>query len=558
VVIEPFTLNSELQSKGYDGQMVAAMLVHNIVRMVREADSVKQDQSFSVPLSTKLPDVEIPETKISIKTIIRYLREFPPFRYVRRLFGINPIRVEGEALLNGELLTINLRISKNLNGSSWMEAKTFSRDLEGKIERINSLFTETSQYILEDAEPYLWAVFLYRNKRADDALAQIQYCIHQNGTEHAEFALALWSLILIDQKKYDEAITKLEEATKRESSGENPALAAVYNNWGLALLNQGKFDEAIVKFEEAIRRDPNHALAYNNYGKAFLEKGETKKGIEKLGQALKLDPRLAIAYYNLGHAYWDESPDQAASLFMTSIKFDPNYSDAYNALGLIQATLLSPPRYDEAITNLKKATEIDGESASAWANLGFAWTLKRETLSEEEAPAAGKEAIAALTKAVGLYEKMRDMKGDEQSFKEAYSKAYNDLGWAYEQDKDYTSAVANYSRSFEINPAYHYANTGKGDAYRKAKKFDQALAAYESVLQQPQADEASRVAAYRGESKVFLERCRNYSLGRQRKDFELAVSMMREAQKIEPESKEIAEELEKAVGALDGVSQKAK
>jgi tetratricopeptide (TPR) repeat protein len=557
VVIKPFVLNSELQSKGYDGQTVAIQLVHDITTMIQEAGSLKQAEGFDVPLSTKLPDVEVPGAGITAKSLLRYVQEFAPLRYVRRKLGFNPIQIEGEASLHGEQLRIDLRILKDVNGKTALLPKTFIKDLRGEVRGIESLFTESSEYILEDIEPYLWAVHLYRNKETEKALTKIQYCMSQN-PEHTEFALLLWGLILIDEKKYDEAIAKFEEITKTHNGGySKEALAGAYNNWGLALLYQGKTDPAIAKFDEAIRLDPNHALTYNNYGKAWLDKDELVKAREKLKQALALDPKLAMAYFHLAYTYWDENPEQAASQLNNSINLDPKYAPAYDRLGLLQATVLSPRQYEKGFANLRKAIELDHDYALAWANLGFALASKAEGAPESERSAPIKEAISALRKAIQLYAKEEEQKRYDQDFIVRYAKANNDLGWAYEIAKDYERAVAGYERAFQISPTYYYALTGKGDALRKWGRREAALATYESVLQQPAVNQPSRLAAYKGEGLLYWQRCPICPPTRSRNALELAIAMFTRAQEIE-NSDEIEKKLAEAKTALERLSKRAR
>jgi hypothetical protein len=101
----------------------------------------------------------------------------------------------------------DLRILRDVNGNAVAYPKTFTKEWRGDSREIESQFTEISQYILEDLEPYLWAVHLYRNKETDKALTKIWYCMSQK-PEQPEFTLLLWGLILIDRGKYDEAIAK--------------------------------------------------------------------------------------------------------------------------------------------------------------------------------------------------------------------------------------------------------------------------------------------------------------------------------------------------------------
>jgi tetratricopeptide (TPR) repeat protein len=552
VVIKPFLISPELQGK-YNDQIVANLLTHNISVMIREAKSVKRSQGlFNVPISAKLPEVQVPGGNISTRSLMRYVQEFAPLRYLKRRYGLNPIEVEGEALLRGDRVTINLRISKDVEGGPPVEART----LTGSLDNLEPLIVETSQFIMAYAEPYLWAAYLYQKKRPDEALAWVQYCLRQDPAGNKHMALSLWGLILIDQGKFEEAIAKLEEATQHATPGErDEELAAAYNNWGLALLYECKTDEAFEKFEEAIRHDPNLAVTYNNYGKAFLDRGEakqdkeeTKRGIEKLEHALALDRNLATAYYNLAYAQSEEKPDDAIALYLSAIRLDPEYVDAYSGLGLVLGDVISPPRTDEALERLNKAIELDKTFAPAYANRGLMWANKEDY----------KRAIVDLEEAVRLYPSLPEARRGCVDFTNRHARAHNNLGWVYEEDKNYEAAVANYQKAIDLDRSYYYAYTGKGDALRKAGRPDEALVAYESVIGVPEADEKSRFTAYKGKALALSQRARTRAGADRRADLEQSVSMWEEARKLRPNSKEVQDELAKAGGALASLPRRPK
>lgn len=551
VVIRPFIVSPELQSK-YNDQIVANSLTHNISDMIREAKSVKRSQGlFNVPISTKLPDVQAPGN-ISTRSLMRYVQEFAPLRYIKRRWGLNPIEVEGEAVLNGDLVTIRLRVSKDVEGGPPAAAKVFT----GSLGHLEPLLVESSQFILAYAEPYLWAAYLYQKKRTDEALAWIQYCIRQDPAGNKLMANSLWGLILIDQGKFQEAIAKLEEATKLATpGGRDEELAAAYNNWGLALLYECRPDEAIKKFDESLRHDPTHALTYNNYGKAFLDRGEakkdkeeTKKGIEKLEYALGLDPNLATAYYNLAYAQSEDHPDDAVANYLSAIRLDPDYVDAYSGLGLVLGDVLSPPRLDESMEKLDEAIKRDKTFAPAYANRGLTWANKGQW----------KQAIVDLEQAVKLYPDLPEARRGCANFTNRRARAYNNLGWVYEEDKNYAAAVANYQRAIDLDPSYYYAYTGKGDALRKAGRLDEALAAYDAVLGKPEADEKSRLVAYKGKALALFEKARTATAADRRKDLELSISMWEEAQKLSPQSGDVQAGLQKARGAQEQLAGRLK
>ena len=540
VRIEPFTTNSALQGKGFDQDGLARLIAHKISVMIKEARSIKRSQGIDVPPSMNLPDVEVPGAKLSAKSLLRYLQEFGPLRYVRRKFGLNTVKVNGEAWLAANKVQIDLRLT-DVNSGKLLDARTFVDDFD----KIDSLTTKTSETILADVEPYLCASYFYQNKRTNEALAQIILCIHQDSPDQPHLALTLWGKILIDQKKYDEAIAKLEEATKYETSAkQKQEFVAAYNNWGLALLSQHKVDEAIVKFQEAINHDPTYAHAFNNYGMALLKKKETDKAIEKLERAVKLDPDLAIAFYNLAYARSKTKPDDAIALYRRALEIDPDFVEAYCGLALILANG-SEPQLEEAITLLNKALKKDANSAAAHNNLGLAWMNKEDNL----------HAKSEFEKAIAVYARQMGEKGNDQDFVDAYSRAENNLGSIYEDEKKFDVAVGHYDAAIKIRPDYYFAYVGKGDALRKWARFDEALTAYETVIEKSEPESQSRILAYAGKGMVLVQRCSKCKEAMKAKDLEQAISMFNESLKIRYDA-DVAEQLEAARNTLDKITKK--
>jgi tetratricopeptide (TPR) repeat protein len=69
--------------------------------------------------------------------------------------------------------------------------------------------------------------------------------------------------MLYEQKKYDEAVAKLQKASELDLND-----APTYNGLGFVLYEQKKYDEAAVNFQKAIELDPKYALAYSSYEEA--------------------------------------------------------------------------------------------------------------------------------------------------------------------------------------------------------------------------------------------------------------------------------------------------
>lgn len=547
VVIKSFDISPELQGK-FNDEMFANLLKHEISIRIHEAKSIRKSKGIEVPLMTNLPDVQVPVTNVPVKTLMRYIQESRLFRYVKRVFGLNPIEVNGAVLPEGDKIKINLSLKEGLSDDLPQRLKTVALDPNN----FDPAMAEVSEFILDYAEPYIWAAYLYQTKQTDKARGQVEYCKRKNPDENMRMALVLSGLILMDDGKYDKAIAEFDEATKNASAGREREreLAVAYSNWGLALLYKCRPEEAIAKLEESIRHDQALGSTYNNYGKALIEIGKTDEAVVKLERALELDHDIATAYFNLGRILADEKPNEAVRKYMAAINLDPNYVEAYSGLGGVLVANFSDTHNDEvndeAFEKLNKAIKLDDKFAPAYINRALAWDNQNNF----------DKAIEDGEKAVRFYPMMSKDKQGCDDFKVSYSHAYNNLGWFYEEKKLYEPAVANYQKAINLDPKYHYAYAGKADALREwgGSHVKESQKIYEWVLQEPDADQRSRLAAFIGNGKLLLERSRGRSHAEKKADLEQSISMFEEALKLKQNDKEVEADLEKAQAALRSLS----
>lgn len=89
----------------------------------------------------------------------------------------------------------------------------------------------------------------------------------------------LKGLILVEQKKIDDAIAVFTELTR-----DFPELPEPYNNLAVLYANQGQYDKARSALEMAIRTHPSYATAHENLGDVYA-----KMASQAYGKALQLD-----------------------------------------------------------------------------------------------------------------------------------------------------------------------------------------------------------------------------------------------------------------------------
>lgn len=112
--------------------------------------------------------------------------------------------------------------------------------------------------------------------------------------------------VLIEQNKYDSAISELQKVLKDLTYGDAPK---ALTNMGLAHFRRGKYEEAKKYLAQALKLNRENCLAYNLYGRSQLELGDLKNAANSLDSAVVLckasqfdEPHYfaGIAYERLG------------------------------------------------------------------------------------------------------------------------------------------------------------------------------------------------------------------------------------------------------------------
>jgi len=62
------------------------------------------------------------------------------------------------------------------------------------------------------------------------------------------------------------------------------------------------------------------------------------------------------------------------------------------------------------------------------------------------------------------------------------ARAYNNLGWAYYNQGNFTEAISDYNKAIEINPQYIYSYDDRGLIYAQEGNFTQAIAEYNKAI----------------------------------------------------------------------------
>jgi DNA-binding winged helix-turn-helix (wHTH) protein/TolB-like protein len=240
--------------------------------------------------------------------------------------------------------------------------------------------------------------------------------------------------------------------------------------------------QGIDYFQQAINTDPNYAAAYAGLADCYNmqviygvhpPKEGFPKAKEAAVKALEMDETLAEAHTSLAFIKfrWDRDRVEAEREFQLAIKHKPTYAPAHQ---WYSSYLVALERFDEAVAEAKRTSELEPLSFTASSHLG--WILYLAGRNDE--------AIAQCTKILSL---------DPNSFP-----AHRYLGLAYEQKGMYPQAIAEFQKGVKLSGSplvlallgHAYAVSGK------TKEARQVLADLHDLSESQNADSRRYVSPY--------------------------------------------------------------
>jgi serine/threonine protein kinase/tetratricopeptide (TPR) repeat protein len=179
----------------------------------------------------------------------------------------------------------------------------------------------------------------------------------------------------------------------------------------------GKRDNRIAAdmYEKAVELDPTFALAYASLSIgysfmywAYYDRTDERlnKAKEAVDRALELKPDLPEAHWALGVYYYYGSRDYERALeqFAIGLKGQPNNTELLAAIGYVQRR---EGKFEEAVTNLKNAFELDPQSYDKAEEVEMTYRSMRKYV----------EAVYYIDRAISLAPD--------------WPRAYSDKAWLY-------------------------------------------------------------------------------------------------------------------------------
>lgn len=177
-----------------------------------------------------------------------------------------------------------------------------------------------------------------------------------------------YGVILMEQKKYDEAVQHFTKAIKIA-----PMLDMPYLNLGAIAALQGDREKALKYYAQAARINPGDSSAFAMQGKLLRQMGRNRESITLLEDAIKKRPGFSELRYELGIDYYAAGlEDKAEEQYAKAIADAPYLPGPYYQLGAI---LLSRGQVDKSIRLLERALKFTDNAATRNV-LGAAYAQK--------------------------------------------------------------------------------------------------------------------------------------------------------------------------------------
>jgi TolB-like protein/predicted Ser/Thr protein kinase len=249
-------------------------------------------------------------------------------------------------------------------------------------------------------------------------------------------------------------LTGEDEKRMMKAPTANPEAYQLYlqGRFWLNKRNEEGTRKAIGFFQQASEKDPTYALAYAGLADSYATpagfgtvapKEAYPKAKDAALKALVIDDTLAEAHASLGFVktmyYWDLPG--AEREFQRSIELNPSYASAHLWYDL---ALISSGRLEEAITQSRRALELDPVSLISNWNAGFIFYLGRR------------------------YDQAIDQERKTLELDPNFLPAHGLLGEIYVQKSMYKEAVMEFEKGLAVSSGDGYALGGLGYAYAKA------------------------------------------------------------------------------------------
>jgi tetratricopeptide (TPR) repeat protein len=232
-----------------------------------------------------------------------------------------------------------------------------------------------------------------------------------------------------------------------------------YEKLGDAHLQQGQLQTAKEQYEKVLTLEPGKISARYKLAAIYLEKGGYQEAYDQFHAILDYDLDFASAYEGMGRALLKMGKDvEAEQEFHAALLYDAELWTSTNYLGIVADRRYA---HKDAIHLYEVALEKKANNPAILNNLGMAYYLDQQYESAartfQQALQAGGDngKIAnnlglALAK-LGHY----DLAYDAYTRGMGPAKAYNNLGVAFLEERQYARASRCFEKAIDMQPTFY-------------------------------------------------------------------------------------------------------
>ena len=297
-----------------------------------------------------------------------------------------------------------------------------------------------------------------KNKSFDDALSLLERLFEENPT-NTDLSFQMVQ-VLVEKKEFSEAIEQL-----------SPLVAARQNDLRLQVYLAALFEEnhepdkAISTYQAVLEKNPNAYDVRIRLGSLyFYQLKDVSRALAQGELAKKIAPQRTEAYLFSGLVLHEaERYDDAAKTLLKGIEKNPTLPDLHFHLG---ATFDKLKRFDDMVTEMKKAIDLDADYANALNYLGYTFADNGIRLNE---------AVTMINRALKV-------RPDDGYF-------IDSLGWAYYKKGEAKNALRLLKKAASLVPNDPVIHEHLGEVYLKNGRVELAREAWaRSISLDPEND----------------------------------------------------------------------
>jgi tetratricopeptide (TPR) repeat protein len=326
-----------------------------------------------------------------------------------------------------------------------------------------------------DYHYWIGATYLHGLKDPEKALAAYREClrltpddvraIHETGSAHLKL------------RRYPDAVTAFQQAIRLKP--DNPDY---HGSLGLAYSKSVQFPKAAAAYQEAVRLKPDDEYALRELGTAYAMMGRKTEAMQVYNRLLKLDKGTAELL--LGDINRPGGPAAILATHAQTERLVCAMTDDCDEEGAME-DLRNAQRLHQRLNPADPEVLFEiGEAYWFWERSDDALAVYRSILAMKAKP----EALARAHREIGfMYNEKKEYAKAVPELQEAQRIKPDDytsglLGEAYIGLQDYPNAVPALQDAVRLKPDYAKWHMNLGKAYLAMKQPDKALAEFQEVV----------------------------------------------------------------------------